>query len=310
MNNLNIPLNQPWLSYRSNNPSLSVRMLRLLLTQMDFLDPIKARKRVNMIARLAKIKMPANVKIEPVRIAKCRATRIMPENASEEKVILCLHGGGYIAGDGAYCNVVAANMAKYTGWQALALDYRLAPENPYPAALEDAFAVYNELVQQGIKPSNIVLYGDSSGGGLCLSLCHKIKDSRIDLPGAIIALSPWTDLGASGESHKTNIKKDPILLFVNGGPGFHYVQGENVENPYISPAFGDFTGFPKTLIIVGEDEILLSDSLTVGEKAHQQGVDVQVHLWKGMMHVFPVMSRLLPESKKAMQEISAFLNNL
>lgn len=310
MENLNAQLNEPWLRYKTHTPSLRVRILQLFLTKFDFQNLLKSRNEIDKIAKLAKIKLPYSTKIEEINFKNFKATYIIPKNANKEKVILCLHGGGYIAGGGDYCRLVGMNIAKYSGWQTLTVDYRLAPENPYPAALEDALVAYKKLLGEGIEPSNIVLYGDSAGGGLCFALCHRLNDSNLPLPKAIIALSPWTDLSASGESYKTNVEKDPILLFLNGGPGFHYVQGENTKTPCISPLFGNFSNFPKIFIVVGENEILLSDSLSIGEKAHIQGVDVQVHLWQGMFHIFPVLSRLLPESKKAMNEISEYLNNL
>ncbi|MEQ8175837.1 MAG: alpha/beta hydrolase [Syntrophomonadaceae bacterium] len=302
-------IDQPWLNFKSYTPSLRVRILNLFRFKIDFLDPIKARKTMNRLGRLAKTKLPDNAKIEEIKFENFNATRIVPEDSNKDKVILYLHGGAYIAGGGDYCRFLGTAIAHYFGWQTLAVDYRLAPENPYPAALEDAFAAYKALLEQGIEPSNIVLFGDSAGGGLCFSLCHKLKDSSIPLPQAIVALSPWTDLSLSGESHQTNLKKDPILLFSKGGPGFHYVPNDQIENPYVSPAFGDFSSFPKIFIVVGENEILLSDSLLIGEKAYTQGVNVQVHLWEWMFHDFPVFHRF-PESKKAINDILEYMDKL
>lgn len=306
---MGIPLKEPWLGFMKNTPSLWVLSLNIIKFKMDFLDAVKARKFLDRLTFLIKIKQPFAAKIEEIKFSNFNATRITPEDAKEEKVILYLHGGAYIAGGGDYCRSVGTNVAKYSGWQTLVVDYRLAPENPYPAALEDALTAYTTLLEQGIEPSNIVLFGDSAGGGLCFALCHKLKDCKIALPKAIIALSPWTDLSLSGESHTTNLKKDPILSIFNGNPVFHYVQDDSVENPYISPIFGDFSGFPSIFIIVGENEILLSDSLILGEKAYTQGVNVQIQVWKGMFHVFPIISKI-PESRKAMHEILVFINNL
>lgn len=149
MDNLIIPLDEPWLSFKNNAPSLTTRILRLFLTPMDFLDPATARKRLNRIARLAKIKPPRNTRVEEIQFGNVSAIRVTPENPRKDKVVLCLHGGGYIAGAGAYCRLTAINIAKHTGWQTLAVDYRLAPEYPYPAALDDAFAAYTELLIKG-----------------------------------------------------------------------------------------------------------------------------------------------------------------
>jgi acetyl esterase/lipase len=281
-----------------------------MLIKFDFISPAKARILTNIVVGLIKTRPSPGTKIKEVCDRFC-AYEITPSAIRSDKVILCLHGGAYVSGGGSYCRFAGINIAQHTGCKTIAVDYRLAPENKYPAALEDAHAAYKDLLNRRIKPSDIILFGDSAGGGLCFALCHKLKGDNEPLPAAIIALSPWTDLTSSGESHMTKRKIDPLLLFKDGGPGFHYTGKDNFRNPDVSPLFGnDFSGFPKALIIVGEDEILLSDSLDIARKIHAAGGDVKVQLWRNLYHIFPVFNKILPEARSAMREIAAYIKTL
>lgn len=232
-----------------------------------------------------------------------------PENG---RVILQLHGGGYV---GAMKNVYRSFSVLYTqagrGSKVVTPDYRVAPEDPYPAPLEDALEAYHWILAQGYRAEDIVVTGDSAGGGLALALCLYLKDHGEKLPAGIIAMSPWTDLTASGASYADNYEIDPLFgkshdtLIYNS----EYVpENESMTNPYISPLFGDFTGFPPILMQVGSYEMLLSDTLSVAEKAREQGVLVRKTVYPGMFHVFQEALLMMPESRAAWTEVGQFLD--
>lgn len=234
----------------------------------------------------------------------------LKENANTDKIILQLHGGGYV---GAMRNAYRMFAGLYNevsgGMSVLTIDYRVAPENPYPAALEDAVRAYQWLLEQGWSSEQIIVAGDSAGGGLAMALCHYLKDRGMQLPCGIVAMSPWTDLTAGGESYETNYDKDPLFggsrdtLIYNKD----YVGENDPMNAYISPLFGDFRGFPPMLLQVGSYEMLLSDSVSVASKAKQQGVRVRLSIYEGMFHIFQMAAKMLPESRKAWVEIGKFI---
>lgn len=235
------------------------------------------------------------------------------ENPNQEKIILQLHGGGYI---GAMRNAYRTFAGLYNevskGMSVLTIDYRVAPEHPYPAALEDAVAAYQWLLDQGYFGYQIILAGDSAGGGLAMALCHYLNDHKMPLPCGIVAMSPWTDLLASGESYETNFEKDPLFGNTRDSLIYNkdYVGDHDPMDSYISPLYGDFRGFPPMLIQVGSYEMLLSDSVSVAAKAREQGVKVRLSIYEGMFHIFQMAMLLLPESKKAWVEIGKFIEVL
>lgn len=228
-------------------------------------------------------------------------------------VILQLHGGGYV---GALKNSYRTFAGLYSevsaGASVLTIDYRVAPEHPFPAALYDALYAYNWLLDNGYQEDRIILAGDSAGGGLAMALCHYLNDRDRVLPAAIIAMSPWTDLTASGPSYKENFAIDPLFGNTEDSLIYDsvYIGKHNPKNPYISPMFGDFTGFPPMLIQVGSYEMLLSDSEIVAEKAKASGVKVKLSVYEGMFHVFQMGTTVIPESRNAWMEIKKFLEYL
>lgn len=235
------------------------------------------------------------------------------ENPNTDKIILQLHGGGYI---GAVRNAYYVFAGLYNevshGYSVLTPDYRVAPENPYPAALEDAIAAYQWILDKGFSGEQIILAGDSAGGGLAMALCMYLRDHRMPLPDGIVAMSPWTDLTAGGESYDTNYESDPLfgntresIIYMNDYPGDH-----DKMDPYISPLFGDFRGFPPMLIQAGSIEMLLSDATSVAEKAREQGVRVRLSVYEGMFHVFQMAYKALPESRRAWAEVGKFIEVL
>ena len=235
------------------------------------------------------------------------------ENPNFNKIILQLHGGGYIGRIyNTYYNVATYYCDAGDGICVLSPDYRVAPENPYPAALEDALASYQWLLDHGFRGDQIVLAGDSAGGGLSIALTMYLRDHNMPLPCGIVAMSPWTDLTASGESYRLNYELDPLfgntkesMIYINDYPGDH-----DKKDPYISPIYGNFRQFPPMLIQVGSTEMLLSDSVTAASMADIVGVEVRLSIYDDMFHVFQLYGKLFPESKKAWDEVEQFLQLL
>ncbi len=230
---------------------------------------------------------------------------------SERHVILQLHGGGYYGKLHNTYRAVAAYYHDLTGgFDVLSPDYRVAPENPYPAALEDAFASYRFLLEQGYQANRIIISGDSAGGGLALALTMYLRDHKRPLPAGIVTMSAWTDLTKSGDSYEDNYDSDPIfggsrhtLVFKKG-----YYLNNDPKKPYISPIFGVYDRFPPMLMQVGELEMLLDDTLSVASKAKAAGIKVKEHTFPGMFHVFQLGLATFPESTEAWEEIRHFIH--
>ena len=221
-------------------------------------------------------------------------------------VILHCHGGGYSTGSSQYARTLTSKMAMATGMEVLCFDYRLAPENPYPAALEDACKVWDYLMRQGYGSENIIVTGDSAGGNLALALVLKLKGEKRRLPAGLFLMSPWTDLTSSGESFVAKVAVDPIL-----NPDYinkmieAYAPNLDLKNPLISPLFGDYHGFPPVYIQVGEYEILYSDSLRLMKTLDENKVQVKMDTYEGMWHVFQMSPG--KAAKEAMDKAAEFI---
>ena len=227
-----------------------------------------------------------------------------------KQVILYLHGGGYV---GKLKNRHRLMALKYCesipNAMVLMPDYRTAPESPYPCALVDALDAYDWVLKREFKENQIIIAGDSAGGGLALALCLYLKNQMRPLPSAIVAMSPWTDMTASGASYNFNFENDPLFGNTKDSLLYNrdYVGDASKFTPYVSPLFGDYSGFPPMLIQVGGDEMLLSDSVSLVEKAKRDGVRVWGHIYKGMFHDFQMAGDLIPESKEAWKEVARFI---
>lgn len=259
-------------------------------------------------------KVPEEYNMTCINLERFSMKLLSPKNNPNfSKVILQLHGGGYMGAiRNIYYNFAVWYSERSKGCCVLSPDYRVAPEDPYPAALEDALASYHWLLDRGYEGNQIILAGDSAGGGLAMALTMYLRDHALPLPCGIVAMSPWTDLTASGESYESNFEADALfgntkesVIYMNDYPGEH-----EKEDPYISPAFGDFTGFPPMLIQVGSTEMLLSDAMTATEKAREKGCKVRLSIYEDMFHVFQMAGMLMPESKKAWAEVEKFLEIL
>lgn len=267
-----------------------------------------ARARANLEAMSAQIPPAADMKYEAFTLNGLPAEWVTPPVISGNKVVLYLHGGGYTIGSINTHRNLAGSIARSAEARALLVEYRLAPENKFPAAVEDAVEAYHWLLSNQFDPGQIFLAGDSAGGGLILATMLSLRDAGEPLPAAAVCLSPWTDLAGTGESMVTNAKADPWLNAEGLIPaGQLYLGGADPRTPLASPLYADLSGLPPLLIQVGTAEILLSDATRLAEKAEAAGVDVTLEVWDGMMHVFQAFSSRIPEGKKAVHSIGSFI---
>lgn len=234
--------------------------------------------------------------------------RIRSVASRVEHTVLYLHGGAYVLGGLGSHGKLAGQIGHAAAATVYFCDYRLAPEHPYPAALDDALAAYRWLLGQGLK--NIALAGDSAGGGLALATALAIRDAKLPAPSSLVLLSPWVDLTLSGESHSSHKARDPMLrrAWLEFGAQ-HYAKGEPNNAPGVSPLFGDLHGLPPMLIHAGSEEILLSDAEHLAGRAKKAGVQMQLKIFEGLWHDFHAHARALPESDQALAEIGVFLKS-
>ncbi|HOT96775.1 MAG TPA: alpha/beta hydrolase [bacterium] len=257
----------------------------------------------------AKLKLPKDVTAKKENINTMTAEWILPEHPAAGKVLLYLHGGGFISGSCQTHRMHVAKFASGSQLNSLVFDYRLAPEHPFPAALDDCVAAYQWLLKEGYQPQDILVGGESAGGTLTLSLLLALKERGIGLPKAAFAISPVTDLRCLADSFKYNAHND-IAPMGSWDLWTQLYIGENDPTlPLLSPLFGDYAGLPPLLICVGTHEIHLDDCVHVAQKAQAQGVEVTLTQWPRMVHAFPLLSPLFPEARQAMAEICEFVRS-
>jgi epsilon-lactone hydrolase len=253
-------------------------------------------------------KIPKSIEIKEQIIEGIKSEWIIPAGADPDKIILYVHGGGFVSGSCSDHRGFVSKFAKNTRVKNLMYEYRLAPENTYPAALEDSVRIYQWLLSSGFRPEYIIIAGESAGGGLCLATLLALKERNIDLPAAAIAISPWTDLSCSSDSYKTKNCKSPApinswLVFSK-----HYVGNNDVKNPLISPLFGSLIGLPPILINSGGEDELFEDGEKFYLKAKEAEVDITFKAGEGMLHCYPLFAPMFREATEAMNEIVEFVN--
>lgn len=255
----------------------------------------------------AQFEMPDGISVKKFNIDHIQTEWMIPPGAAADEMIYYLHGGGYMMGSITTHRALAAKLSLEAGSKVLLIDYALAPENPYPAALNDALKVYTWLIENGYKSVNIVIAGDSAGGGLALSTIIAARDKGILLPAGIVLISPWTDLAGTGESMTTKAKKDPILTAETLPKiGQWYAGDIPLDDPRVSPLYADLSGLPPMFIQVGTAEILLNDSTRLASRAQDAGVEVELDIWQGQMHVWQMLWQRLPAARKAIEKIGTF----
>jgi acetyl esterase/lipase len=254
------------------------------------------------------VPMAADITCEKVNAGGVSAEWVCAPGASTGRAVLYVHGGGYVIGSLNTHRELCGGISRASGARVLALDYRLAPEHPFPAALEDAVAGYQWLLAQGIAPGAIAISGDSAGGGLTLATLVALRDRGLPLPGCAAVLSPWTDLAISGQSVTSRAAIDPMvqreaITFMADA----YLGGQDARTPLASPLYAGLKGLPPLLIQVGTSETLFDDAVRFDAAARSAGVDVTFEAWNEMVHVFQSFGALLPEALEATERIGAFV---
>ncbi len=253
-------------------------------------------------------KVADDIGVEAVTVAGRAAEWITAPGSQTGRAILYLHGGGYVMGSLTTHRSLVGEISRAAQAAALLVDYRLAPEAPFPAAVEDGVASYRWLLEQGFTPKNLAIAGDSAGGGLAVATLISARDQGLPMPKAAVPISPWSDMTFSNESYKTRAEADPLVGSGSIGDMANlYLQGKDPKHPYASPNFASLKSLPPLLIHVGRDEVLLDDSIKLDQKAKADGVNSTLEIWEDMIHVWHAFHPMLPEGKQAIERVGAFL---
>ena len=294
--------------------SLRARLLRLALRLLKHRGKRRllyletARRRLRLLEPLVP-GPPAGTRNEQLDAGGVSAVRIAVPSARDDACVLHFHGGGYVIGSAPLYRDFTWRIGAAARASVLYFDYRLAPEHPFPAALDDAVTVYRWLAGR-IDPRRIVFLGDSAGGGLALGTLYRLRDEGLPLPAATVAISPWTDLALTGPSLRSNAAADP-MLDATRLPAFadFYLAGADARHPYASPLHGDASGLPPTLIQVGSDEILRDDALRMAARLQEAGCDAEIEVWPRMPHAWHLYARILPEGRAAIARAGHFVQD-
>jgi acetyl esterase/lipase len=282
----------------------SVRTMALTAPQEALQSAEPLRAPVDVITRFA---APIGIKRSEVSASGIDAEWIAPPEPSPTGAILYLHGGGYVFGSRQTHLLLIASVARHCNLRVLAPDYRLAPEHPYPAAVEDAWSVYWWMLQQGIDPTHLVIMGDSAGGGLVTALLIALREARAPLPVAAVLLSPWLDLTISGESIVSNADSDYLTKAALQSAAQMYANRYDVRSPLISPLFADLHGLPPFLVQVGSAEMLRDDGRRFAQRIKETGGAVTLEEWEDMVHVFHFWYPIETRSRQAVEHIAQFV---
>lgn len=246
--------------------------------------------------------------IRPVSEAGVRGEWVLAPGVREDRAVLFVHGGGFIIGSPAIYRHLVSRLALAAGCAVFSVDYRLAPEHPYPAPLADVLRAWRWLTSDALDASRVAAAGDSAGANLVLSALMRLRASAAPLPAAVVAMAPWTDLSVSGNSVNANRRADPYIPANLLRPvAAAYLRGADPRAPDASPLFGDFSRFPPMLVHVGSTEVLLDDALRLEQAAKRSGVDVRLKIWQGLPHVFQLFAPFVPEGRRSLQELGGFV---
>jgi len=286
-----------------------IEVVRAHLAKLPPSDSLTVAERRAQYERAEKVfPTPAEVKVERVTAPAVPAEWLRPPGAVAGRVVLYLHGGGYVIGSPRSHRHLAAAIATAGQASALLLDYRLAPEHPYPAAVDDATAAYRWLLDQGIAPGRIVIAGDSAGGGLTVATLLALRDARLPRPAGGVCISPWVDLTCGGASYRTKAEADPIVKEASVGEMARaYLGAMPPRTPLASPLFADLRSLPPLLVQVGSDEVLLDDAVQLADRAKAAGVDATLEVWDRMIHVWHWFLPMLDEAQDAIDGIGRFI---
>lgn len=282
-----------------------VEIIRTLLGDLATEIPTVEERRAALEALAGGVPAPEGVTVTPLTVAGRPAERLVPRSVTGPGTVLYLHGGGYVAGSLDTHRGLAGAIAIAAGRPVVNLDYRLAPEHPFPAGLDDAVAAFTELAADG----PVAIAGDSAGGGLTVAALLVLRDRGGPQPVAALCFSPWVDLTQSGASHVSRAEADPMLSAENlTDMAGHYLQGQSATHPLASPLAADLTGLPPIRIDVGDAEVLLDDSIVLAERVLEAGGTVTVTVWPEVFHVFPAYpADLVPEAGECLSLAGTFL---
>ena len=257
------------------------------------------------------IPLPKNTKFKTVSVGNIDAEWITCGEFETDKIFMFMHGGGYYRGSISSTRATVARISAEAKVRCLSIEYRLAPEYPFPAAIDDTYTAYNWLLKEGVKPKNIIVSGQSAGGGLCLALLLKLKENFFSQPRGAVALSPWTDLTQSGKTMKINADIDPVISkkYLDRMANLYLAKTPNTT-PLASPLYGELSGLPPLLVQVGSAETMLDDSRRFVEKAKEAKVDVQIEVYKDMFHGWHGSAHILKDGEKAIKNIGLFCRHL
>ena len=283
-------------------------LIQMIRSGPNFAELSVEEQRAAMDALASQFELAEDVRYEPVDAGGVPAEWIAAPGAEAERVIYYLHGGGYVISSIKTHREMISRLSRAAGARALAIDYRLAPEHPFPAAVEDSTTAYRWLLSTGVDPTQIVIAGDSAGGGLTVATLVALRDAGDPLPAAAVCLSPWVDMEGLGDSMTTKAEVDPLveregLLKMAKA----YLGDADARTPLAAPLYADLTGLPPLLIQVGTAETLLADSTRLTNKAKSAGVEVVLEPWDDMIHVWQYFAAILPEGQQAIDRIGAFI---
>lgn len=283
-------------------------IVQMLKSQPIAQAPSLAETRAGFEQMANMFPVDADVKREAVQAGSVKAEWVTAPGADAGRTILYLHGGGYVIGSINTHRSLAARLSKSAKARVLLIDYRLAPEHPFPAAVDDSVAAYRWMLASGLKPARIAVAGDSAGGGLTIAALVAIRDAKLPTPAAGVALSPWVDLEGIGESMTTKAAVDPMVQKAGlVEMGKLYLGGKDPRTPLAAPLYADLTGLPPLLIQVGTAETLMDDSSRIAERARKAGVKVTYEPWDNMFHVFQMFAPILDEGQQAIEKIGEFV---
>jgi monoterpene epsilon-lactone hydrolase len=290
---------------------LEIVAVRQLLTQMLPAEdaPVLsfAERRPNMDASFGAAPLPEGVQVEQLELGGRPAERIVPRGADLTKVLFYLHGGGYCVGSPTSHRALVARMAAAAGVTALVLDYRMAPEHPFPAAVDDALAAYRQIVSHA-DPKSVIIAGDSAGGGLTFATAVAARDAGLPMPAGLVTISPWVNLTNTGKAYAVKAATDPMINETNINEfADAYLGAQDRKTPLASPLFADLAGLPPVLIQVGSEEVLLSDSTGIAEALGLARVDVTLRIWPEMIHIWHILAFQLAAGRAASDEAAAWI---
>jgi acetyl esterase/lipase len=289
------------------SPQLAM-ILQMMRSQPAAPDPTVEQMRAGFEGVVALFPTAPDVVREPVKAGGVSAEWLSTPGAADDRAVLYLHGGGYAIGSLNTHRDLVSRISRASGARCLSVDYRLAPEHPHPAAVEDATSAYRWLLAQGFDPSRVVVAGDSAGGGLTVATLIALRDAGTPLPAAGVCLSPWVDLETVGESMTSKAAEDPIvqrdgLLQMAAW----YLGGADARTPLASPLHADLRGLPPLLVHVGTAETLLDDATRLADRGRAAGVDVTLEPWDEMIHVWHLFAAMLPEGDQAIARIGEYI---